>query len=70
MPLCFVLTTTLVAGWRSIFDNFLPLTLDSETMIQGYVDTGLTMILMFAAIVIIIDSGRRWTHGKQRLSSR
>ncbi len=61
VPLCFVLTTTLVAGWRSIFDNFLPLTNDPETMIQGYVDTGLTAILMLAAIVIIIDSGRRWT---------
>ncbi|HKO00797.1 MAG TPA: carbon starvation protein A, partial [Thermoanaerobaculia bacterium] len=35
-PLAFVVTTTLYAGWRSIFDNFLPLTLKPEKAFAGW----------------------------------
>jgi carbon starvation protein len=60
LPLSFVGTTTLVAGFKSITDIFWPLTLKPETAIQGYINTSLTAILMFAAIVIMCDSIRRW----------
>ena len=60
LPLSFVATTTLVAGWESITDIFWPLSQKPETATLGYVDTILTAMIMFAAIVILIDSIRRW----------
>jgi hypothetical protein len=40
-----------------------------ETAIQGYINTSLTAIIMFAAIVILLDSIRRWTGlGKPRVT--
>lgn len=60
VPLSFVAVTTLVAGWKSITDIFWPLAQKPETATQGYINTGLTVILMTAAAVILIDSMRRW----------
>jgi len=60
VPLSFVASTTLVAGWRSISDIFWPLSQQPETSIQGYVNTGLTATIMTAAVVILVDSVRRW----------
>ena len=37
-PLAFVATTTLTAGWRSIFDNFLQEAKKPETMFRGYLN--------------------------------
>jgi carbon starvation protein len=65
-PLAFVGTTTLVAGWKSITDIFLPLARKAETATQGYVNTALTAVLMLAAVVIIFDSLRRWTGARRR----
>jgi carbon starvation protein len=65
LPLSFVATTTLVAGWKSITDNFWPLAQKSETAAQGYVNTGLTAILMAASVIILVDSVRRWTRGRR-----
>src|SRR6185369_16023351 len=60
LPLTFVSTTTLVAGFQSITDIFWPLTQKSETYVQGLINTSLTVIIMFAAVVIMLDSIRRW----------
>ncbi|HET9477818.1 MAG TPA: carbon starvation CstA family protein [Pyrinomonadaceae bacterium] len=60
VPLSFVSTTTLVAGFKSITDIFWPLAQKPETSTQGLINTGLTVIIMFAAVVIMIDSIRRW----------
>ncbi|HEY0386148.1 MAG TPA: carbon starvation CstA family protein, partial [Pyrinomonadaceae bacterium] len=60
VPLSFVATTTLVAGWQSITDNFWPLSQKPETAAQGYINVALTVILMLAAIIVLIDSIRRW----------
>src|SRR5918911_4809301 len=65
VPLSFVATTTLVAGWKSITDNFWPLAQRAETAAQGYVNSALTAILMVAAVIIIADSVRRWTRGRR-----
>ncbi|HWW77517.1 MAG TPA: carbon starvation CstA family protein, partial [Pyrinomonadaceae bacterium] len=46
LPLSFVATTTLVAGWKSITDNFWPLAQKPETAAQGYINTALTAVLM------------------------
>jgi carbon starvation protein len=65
VPLAFVATTTLVAGWKSITDNFWPLAQKPETAAQGYINTALTAVLMAAAVIIIFDSLRRWTRGRR-----
>jgi carbon starvation protein len=66
-PLSFVATTTLVAGWQSIRDNFWPLSQKAETATQGYINVGLTAILMLAAVIILLDSIRHWLGGGKRL---
>ncbi len=60
LPLSFVGSTTLVAGWQSITDIFWPLSQKPETATQGYINVALTAIIMVAAVVILIDSIRRW----------
>jgi carbon starvation protein len=60
LPLSFVGTTTFVAGWKSITDIFWPLTQSPDKAMQGYVNTSLTAIIMVAAVIILIDSIRRW----------
>ena len=60
LPLSFVATTTLVAGWKSITDIFWPLAQKPETATLGYVNVSLTAIIMMAAVIILIDSIRRW----------
>jgi carbon starvation protein len=59
-PLVFVATTTLTAGWRSIFDNFWRETLKPETAFRGYLNTSLTVIMMTCVIIVLIDSVLRW----------
>jgi carbon starvation protein len=60
LPLTFVATTTLIAGWQSITNIFWPLAQRPETTVQGYINTFLTVTIMTAAIVILADSIRRW----------
>jgi carbon starvation protein len=69
-PLSFVATTTLVAGWESITDIFWPLSQRAETSLQGYVNMTLTATIMTAAVIILVDSIRRWLRwgkGPQRV---
>ena len=54
-PLGFVASTTLYAGWRSIFDNFLRL-----GTFAGNLDAALTAILMLCVFVILAASTRAW----------
>ena len=66
LPLSFVSTTTLVAGFQSITDIFWPLAQKPETAVQGLINTSLTAIIMFAAVVIMVDSIRRWLGTRKR----
>ena len=59
LPLLFVATTTLTAAWLNIVTNFLPLTRDASTAIQGYVNSVLTIIMMACAITILVEGARR-----------
>jgi carbon starvation protein len=60
VPLAFVATTTLSAGYLSVRDVFLPLTARPETALQGWMNSACTSLLMAAAVVVIVDSARRW----------
>ncbi len=59
-PLVFVATTTLIAGWRSIFDNFMKDTLKPETAVRGYTNITLTAIMMSCVLIVLIDSIIKW----------
>ncbi|MDQ1257347.1 MAG: carbon starvation protein, partial [Candidatus Hydrogenedentes bacterium] len=59
LPLLFVATTTLYAGWRNIFDNFLPLAKQPGNAVLGIVNTGLTVVIMVCAVVVLLESMRR-----------
>ena len=56
----FVSTTTLVAGWENITDNFIPMTFIPATAMQGYIDALLTAVMMLCAVIILIEAFRRW----------
>ena len=60
IPMLFVSVTTLVAGYYNVVDNYIPLIAKPETAAQGYVNSSLTIIIMICAIVILIESFRRW----------
>ena len=66
VPLSFVATTTLVAGYQSIRDIFWPQTANPATTTQGYINTSLTALIMTAAVIVLIDSVRRWVGGRNR----
>jgi carbon starvation protein len=73
VPLAFVGTTTLVAGWKNITDNFLPLTQNPALAFQGYLDAALTAVIMVCAAIVFANSIFRWYQvlsGKQRLSPK
>jgi carbon starvation protein len=61
-PLAFVSITTLTAGVLSIRDNFWPMAVGPhpERHFQGYVNTGLTVIMMVCVIVILSNAMWRW----------
>lgn len=59
-PLAFVATTTLIAGWRSIFDIFLQDAKKPETMFRGYLNSALTAIMMTCVIIVLADSIMHW----------
>ena len=62
IPLTFLSTTTLTAGFLSVRDNFWPLAMGSDPArrVQGYVDSVLTVVMMACVIVILVASVRRW----------
>jgi carbon starvation protein len=60
VPMVFVAATTLSAGWLNITDNFWPLISSPDTIVQGYVNIILTIIMMVCAVIILAEAGRRW----------
>ena len=65
-PLSFVATTTLVAGYQSIRDIFWPQSQNPATSTQGYINTTLTALIMTAAVIVLVDSVRKWVGGRKR----
>src|SRR5437660_11757179 len=66
VPLSFVATTTLVAGWESIRDIFWPQAQNPATATQGYINTTLTALIMTAAVIVLADSLRQWLGGRKQ----
>jgi carbon starvation protein len=59
VPLVFVGVTTLYAGWRNIFDNFLPLVSKPGQRSIGVINVTLTVIIMACLVIIVIETIRR-----------
>ena len=62
LPLCFLATTTLTAGYLSVRDNFWPMAVgpDPAKHFQGYLDATLTVVMMVCVVVILSSAVRRW----------
>jgi carbon starvation protein len=62
IPLLFVSITTLTAGVMSVRDNFWPMAIGPDTALnfQGYLNTGLTVIMMLLVVVILANAVWRW----------
>ncbi len=60
VPLAFVATTTLTACVYNILDNFIPLTQIPAKATTGYINIGMTLIIMSCAVIILIEASRRW----------
>jgi len=56
VPMLFVATTTLTAGWQSIFQNFIPLSHQAGKAVIGIVNTGLTTLMMGCVLVILASA--------------
>ncbi len=61
LPLIFVSITTFSAGWQSITQNFLPMTLLPGKAFTGYLNVALTVIMMSCAVLILGISIRKWS---------
>ena len=62
IPLVFLSTTTLTAGFLSVRDNFWPMAVgpDPARRFQGYLNSTLTVTMMLCVVVILTASVRRW----------
>ena len=58
--MAFVATTTLTAGWQSLWQNFLPLAAHPGTRFVGSLNAALTAFMMGCAILMIGHSALRW----------
>jgi carbon starvation protein len=62
VPMCFLATTTLSAGFLSVTDNFWPMAVGPrpELQMQGYLNSIVTVIMMVSVIVILATAIRKW----------
>src|SRR5688572_27681573 len=62
LPLSFVAVTTLTAGVLSVRTNFWPMAIGPNPALhfQGYLNTGLTIMMMVSVIVILTSAAWRW----------
>ena len=63
LPLAFVATTTLTAGWLSITDIFLPMARQAAAAavrFQGYLNAGLTAVMMTCIVLTIGNCVLAW----------
>lgn len=60
VPMLFVGTTTLTAGWMNMTNIYFPMTSQPGMEVPGYLNLILTGIIMASAVIIIIDAVPRW----------
>jgi carbon starvation protein len=62
LPMCFLATTTLSAGFLSVKNNFWPMATGPNPALhfQGYLNSIVTSVMMVLVIVILATAIRRW----------
>ncbi len=67
-PLSFVAVTTIYAGWRNLFDIFLPMARDPNKATPGMINVVLTVVILGSAVIILVEAVRHWIRaaGKAR----
>jgi len=55
-PLAFISTTTLTAGWQSIWQNFIPLVHQPGKAFIGILNVGLTIVMMGCVLFILANA--------------
>jgi carbon starvation protein len=60
VPAAFVGTTTLTGGFMSIRDIFLPMTDVPDTAFKGWLNVGLTSVMMACVVAVVLDAVPRW----------
>jgi carbon starvation protein len=60
IPLTFIGTTTLVAGFTNLFTIYLPQMNDPQTFVPGLVNLVLTVIIIICALVIFANAVPKW----------
>ena len=60
IPMVFVAGTTLTAGVLNITDNFWPLTANPGTRVQGIVNSAMTLVMIYCAIMVLVEALKRW----------
>jgi carbon starvation protein len=61
VPLCFIATTTLTAGYLTVRDSFWPMAIgpDPALHVQGYVNSICTSVMLVCAVIILVATARR-----------
>jgi len=72
VPMGFVVTSTLAAGFLSVRDNFLPLarSADPAKASQGVVDAVLTGIMMVCVVLVLIEAALAWARAPRVRAER
>jgi carbon starvation protein len=62
VPMCFLATTTLSAGFLSVKNNFWPMAIGPKVELhtQGYLNSTVTVIMMVSVIIILATAVHRW----------
>ncbi|WP_435011342.1 carbon starvation CstA family protein [Tundrisphaera lichenicola] len=60
LPMCFVATTTSSAGYLEITGKFLRMTRVAETALKGWINIGLTVMLIGLVAVILVSAVSKW----------
>ena len=72
VPMAFVVTSTLTAGFLSVRDNFLPLarSADPAKASQGIVDSVLTALMMVCVVLVLIEAALAWARAPRVRAER
>ena len=60
VPMAFVLATTSTTGYMEITGRFFAMTKEPATALRGWLNIGLTAMLLACAAVILVSVARRW----------
>jgi carbon starvation protein len=72
IPMAFLVSTTMSAGFLSVRDNFLPLarSADPAKATQGIVDAALTALMMVCVVLVLVEAALAWARAPRVRAER